>query len=729
MEERETEICKLPEEWSAWTVREKIGEGSCGNVYRAENQSGHVSAVKVMRVPADSFEVQSLTRLGGCPYIVELEDSRIEETDGGQWKVFLRMEYLKSLAELLHERPLPEEEALRMMIDLCRGLEKCEQERIIHRDIKPENILITAQGRAKLGDFGIAAEPAQTEESHRIQGTFSYMAPEMFHGQKCDRTADIYSLGMVFYRIMNRGREPFVSKEKQIISYKDSEAALKKRMAGAPFPAPADASAEFARILGKACAFRPDKRYRRAATLRRALERCLRHEKSRVGRMVGSLSRLQKAAAAAVLLAVVGTAGALAWWNTPVMQQEREDGFTWSLGRDGTLTFQGDGVLTSYTEEVQDWQKNSGGIKKLVIRGNVTDVEQQFGNCLSLQRVELPEGLRTIGAYVFQGCQNLKEITFPSSLKEIGRLAFLNCLALEKVDLPEGLETISEMAFGLCFNLAELEIPSSVREIGPDAFNSTIWLEERKKEGGFLIANDLLLAYFGDEEAVTISEDMGIRKICGRAFAQNETLRSVTLGDTVEELGEEVFFCCSALASVTLPSDLREIPASTFNNCSALEAITIPSKVERIGANAFQVCQSLKDIRLPETVSSIGEDAFKGTAWYEEQKKNSDYIVLGEFLIAWLGEETELVIPENLGIRRIADNAFQQHMELQKVVLPEGIVSLGERCFFFCENLEEIAFPQSLREIGWGAMATTKWWEERQKEGGPFEVNGIDITY
>lgn len=500
-------------------------------------------------------------------------------------------------------------------------------------------------------------------------------------------------------------------------------------MAGAPFPAPADASAEFARILGKACAFRPDKRYRRAAALRRALERCLRHEKSRVGRMVGSLSRLQKAAAAAVLLAVVGTAGALAWWNTPVMQQEREDGFIWSLGRDGTLTFQGDGVLTSYTEEVQDWQKNSGGIKKLVIRGNVTDVEQPFGNCLSLQRVELPEGLRTIGAYVFQDCQNLKEITFPSSLKGIGRLAFLNCLALEKVELPEGLETISEMAFGLCFNLAELEIPSSVREIGPDAFNSTIWLEERKKEGGFLIANDLLLAYFGDEEAVTISEDMGIRKICGRAFAQNETLRSVTLGDTVEELGEEVFFCCSALASVTLPSDLREIPASTFNNCSALEAITIPSKVERIGANAFQVCQSLKDIRLPETVSSIGEDAFKGTAWYEEQKKNSDYIILGEFLIAWLGEETELVIPENLGIRRIADNAFQQHMELQKVVLPEGIVSLGERCFFFCENLEEIAFPQSLREIGRGAMATTKWWEERQKEGGPFEVNGIDITY
>ncbi len=728
MEERKTEICDFPEDWSDWSVREKIGEGSCGNVYRMENKNGHVSAVKVMSVPAGSFEVQVLTRLGGCPYIVELEDYRILETDGGQWKVFLRMECLKSLAELLHEKPLAQEEALRMMIDLCRGLERCGQEQIIHRDIKPENILITADGRAKLGDFGIAAEPAQTEESHRIQGTFSYMAPEIFHGQKYDRTADIYSLGLVFYRIMNRGRDPFVSREKQMISYKDSEAALKKRMSGAPFPAPADASAEFARILKKACAFRPGKRYQSAGALRRALEKCLRHGKSRLGRSFYSLSRLQKAAAAAALAAAVCGAGALAWWRTPVMRQERGDGFTWSLGRDGTLTFRGDGILTSY-QETEDWQKNGGEIKKLVIRGNVTDVEQQFGLCHSLREVSLPEGLETIGAYVFQDCQNLQEISFPSTLKEIGEMAFLKCLALEEVKLPEGLETISDMAFWFCSNLAEAEIPSSVRKIGADAFGSTPWMEERQKEGAFLIVNDLLLAYNGEGGDVVISEDMGVRAICGRAFAQNKTLRSVTLADTVEEVGEEAFDGCSALVSATLPSGLREIPAEMFRNCSALEKIVLPAEAERIGAGAFSGCQSLKEIPLPETVSAIGEQAFENTAWYEEQEKKSEYIVLGDFLLAWLGDETELAIPESLGIRHIADSAFVNHTDLKKVVIPEGVVSLGEKCFFFCVNLEQIEFPQSLKEIGLGAMATTKWWEERQKEGGPFEINGIDITY
>lgn len=728
MEERETEIRDFPKDWSEWNIREKIGEGSCGNVYRAENKSGHVSAVKVMNVPADSFEVQALTRLEGCPYIVELEDYRIQEADGGQWKVFLRMECLKSLTELLHEKPLTQEESLRMMIDLCRGLEKCEQERIIHRDIKPENILITVEGRAKLGDFGIAAGPLETDGGHRIQGTFTYMAPEIFHGQKYDRTADIYSLGMVFYRIMNGGREPFVSREKQIISYKDSETALKKRMEGVPFPAPADASAEFARILQKACAFRSEKRYQKAAALRKDLEKCLRKEKSKLGRMLGRWSRWKKAAAAAVLLAAVCGTGVWVWWRTPVLQQHREDGFTWSLGRDGTLTFRGDGVLTSYLE-LQDWQKKSGEIKKLVICGNVTALDQQFGNCQSLRRVELPEGLETIGNYVFQNCQNLKEISFPSTLKEIGEMAFTNCLALEAVTLPEGLETISGMAFGICANLAEVEIPSSVKEIGSDAFRSTAWLEERQKEGGFLIVNDILLAYFGDEENVVISEDMGIRKIGGRAFVENQKLRSVTLTDAVEEVGEEAFSGCSTLASVTLSPKLREISASMFRNCPALEKIMIPAGVERIGTTAFLGCQNLKEILLPETVSAIEERAFEGTALYEEQEKKSEYMVLGDFLIAWQGDETELVIPENLGIRHIADNAFAQNENLKKVVIPEGVVSLGETCFFGCVNLEQIEFPQSLREIGRGAMATTKWWEERQQEGGPFEVNGIDITY
>ena len=88
------------------------------------------------------------------------------------------------------------------------------------------------------------------------------MAPEVFHGERYGIQADIYSLGLVMYKILNKGRDPFVDVTKQMIYYRDKEEALQRRMSGEALPLPADASEKLGKIIIKACDYNPIHRYK-----------------------------------------------------------------------------------------------------------------------------------------------------------------------------------------------------------------------------------------------------------------------------------------------------------------------------------------------------------------------------------------------------------------------------------------------------------------------------------
>lgn len=92
--------------------------------------------------------------------------------------------------------------------------EYCQCQNIIHRDIKPENIFVSRFGEFKLGDFGIARELDRSMSGLSKKGTFSYMAPEMYKGEEYDARVDIYSLGIVLYKLCNHNRLPFYQSAK-----------------------------------------------------------------------------------------------------------------------------------------------------------------------------------------------------------------------------------------------------------------------------------------------------------------------------------------------------------------------------------------------------------------------------------------------------------------------------------------------------------------------------------
>lgn len=98
------------------------------------------------------------------------------------------------------------------------------------------------------------------------------MAPEMYRGEDYDQRVDIYSLGIVLYRLRNHNRLPFIDLEKQLITYRDKENALTRRMSGEELPAPAEAADGLAQVILKACAYRREDRYQTPEEFREALE-------------------------------------------------------------------------------------------------------------------------------------------------------------------------------------------------------------------------------------------------------------------------------------------------------------------------------------------------------------------------------------------------------------------------------------------------------------------------
>jgi formylglycine-generating enzyme required for sulfatase activity/dienelactone hydrolase len=208
-----------------YEIVEKIGEGGMGAVYRARDIRLDRS-VALKMLPGDSvanaerkrrfaLEARAASALNH-PNIVTIYD--IDAADGVD---FIAMEYVDghTLADLIPADGLEPTRAIQFAVQMADALAIAHQSGIVHRDLKPSNIMVNAQGRVKVLDFGLAklieplsgdGAPTRTIQTREgmILGTVSYMAPEQAEGKPVDQRADIFSFGTVLYEMLS-GVQPF----------------------------------------------------------------------------------------------------------------------------------------------------------------------------------------------------------------------------------------------------------------------------------------------------------------------------------------------------------------------------------------------------------------------------------------------------------------------------------------------------------------------------------------
>ena len=289
-----------------WRIKRFIGAGSYGRVFEIERRDEfdtvYTGALKAVTIPSSQGELDEIladgmdmngastyfrdyvkelnreialmSKLKGHSNIVSYEDHKMfPHEDGVGWDILIRMELLTPITSYLKQNhTFTRREVIQLGMDLCKALEICQRYNIIHRDIKPANIFISETEDFKLGDFGVARIASASTGASTRAGTVNYMAPEVFRGEKYTSNVDIYSLGLVMYQLLNNNRMPLYPPYPQPITPSSRERAQAQRLSGAALPPPANAEGCLAEIVLKACAPDPAQRYDSPTVMRQALE-------------------------------------------------------------------------------------------------------------------------------------------------------------------------------------------------------------------------------------------------------------------------------------------------------------------------------------------------------------------------------------------------------------------------------------------------------------------------
>ncbi len=250
-----------------YRIIEKIGAGGMGEVYLAEDTSlNRKVALKFLAThlcqdeecrARFKREAQAAAKLNH-PNIVTIYE--VSEYNG---RPYFAMEHVEgqSLRELIRTKELPLERVIELVIQICEGLQRAHQSGIVHRDVKPANILIDADGRAKILDFGLATVQGcdHLTKTGSTLGTVGYMSPEQVKGETVDQRSDVFSFGVVLYELIT-GRSPFKTDNDVATARHISESEpepLARYKAGVPD--------ELQRIVSKLLQKNPVLRYQTAA--------------------------------------------------------------------------------------------------------------------------------------------------------------------------------------------------------------------------------------------------------------------------------------------------------------------------------------------------------------------------------------------------------------------------------------------------------------------------------
>ena len=210
-----------------------------------------------------------------------------------------------------------------------------------------------------------------------------------------------------------------------------------------------------------------------------------------------------------------------------------------------------------------------------------------------------------------------------------------------------------------------------------------------------------------------------VKEIASGAFSGTDIV-SVSIPNSVDEIGSQAFQMCMFLTDVKLPNKLSKINRYLFSGCYSLSKIILPATIEQIddyafknsglvevnlpwglltiGNNAFASCKMIENIVIPNSVSTIGEYAFAFCYNLESIVLPNEITKIESNLFLECIKLRTVNIPNN--VVEISDFAFNSCKSLRRLTLPDGLISIGDMAFMNCINLREINIPSTTEVIG-----------------------------
>ena len=356
-----------------------------------------------------------------------------------------------------------------------------------------------------------------------------------------------------------------------------------------------------------------------------------------------------------------------------------------------------------------------------------------FNNAISIKNVVFPSSIKEIPSELFKNNKSIKSLTIDSDIIKIGKAAFQGS-AITEINISY-IQFIEEDAFRQCESLKTVTI-DNVQSIGKGAFLNcqkltTLNISNVKTIGENAFAECKAIKELDLTNAVNI--------ISKEAFYNCSGITSLKLGKTLETIGEFSFSGCTSLVDLSFEDGITNISDAAFQNCKSLKKVVLPGSIANITAYAFEGCTSLVEFEVAESeappvfgtveghlikidfstgslryilaifapgliqetielpgVDEIGIFAFRNISGFKHVIVNPETKVIGRE--AFFNSSLETIDFAN--VEEVGDYAFGHCLKLKEFTIPETVKSIGNYTFQYCYNLEKLYLRSTLEKVG-----------------------------